>query len=268
MSTEATSEGETKVEEEKPLVEETKVEETKDESAQKIEKLESDLAELKTKVSAPAPTHQTVPQVTSQSLATLTDEQWGDIETKTGRTRGDILNEVRYNETRGENQKIGARMAVSDALDGEIEKDPTVAKLKSGMKEYFDSIPDVEKMDAAKMTAHLVRAKRYARGVLAEKGMAVPAGGKTMEKPVVKPTPSTKPVRSVESDGGGKEGEEEGNYEEGEIKNGEYVLPEGGKIKIGKVSRKKFAEVRHGDRSPNDVRFAEKDERPVFKRGG
>lgn len=200
------------------------------------------------------------PQITSSDLSRLSDQEWADIEEKTGKNRDVILAGVRSQEAERRSLESEARWRVAEALDDAVEKDPQIHKLKVHMREYLSDIPLEDRADADKLKRHMDKAKVFARGRLAEKGISTrttTVGAAPKGSTMKAPTPSN------------DEGDDEG-LEEGEVKAGSEVMIGPMKLKIKDLPEKLQArakELRHPD-DPNGVMFKNYDKAPKFNRGG
>jgi len=230
--------------------------EVEDTSDSELERLRKENAKLKAS-QAPTPVVQDVQPavVTSAQLRVLNDKQWETIEEQYGKTRDEILGAVERQELARDNVATKARLNVSDAMDYEVDADPTVLKLKTGIKEYFSGISLEEKSDPEKVKQHMARAKIYARGRLADRGKVPPkaraAGGGKVEDP--------KPEGSVE--------DEAPIMREGEIKPGSEIRVGNLSLKVSDLTSKELREATKHPDDPNGVMFKSFDKVPVFKRG-
>ncbi len=206
----------------------------------------------------PKPTTQAAPiiqptapaKVTSAFLRTLTDEQWQGVEKSTNMKRDTILANVTQNEM----VSTQANLAMRDALDDAQENDPTISKYRKVMREYLDELPLDVRADPERLKKEISKAKMYAKGVLAERGVA-PTKPKAKGGSVSRETP-----RPGEGDNDDEEEVEEGAVKPGaEVQIGKFTL------KVSDlVSKDKRARMKHpGD--PNGVMFRGYDQKPRFE---
>ena len=197
-------------------------------------------------------------KVTSEALRGLNEAQWKEIEDNpqmTGQTRHQIILAVENQELKSSHAETQAKLNVRDALDTAVEKDPQVSKLKVGMREYLDDVPLEDKADADKLARHIERAKVFARGRLAEKGI------RTL------PNPGKPVMRTPEPEGNDDSSEGEGS-DDRKVKSNQTVMLGGLKLKIGDFSdglKKRLGEFKHPN-DPNGVMLKGLDKKPTFRR--
>lgn len=210
-------------------------------------------------LSAPAIPRST-PQavVTSEQLENLSVEQWEPIEKQMNLPKEEILARMRRQEAKSSNDAILARTNVIDAIECEVEADPQTAKLKGGIKAYFEDVPLSERANPERVKAHMKKAKIFARGLAAEKG-----GGMPQERgPKFK---SDRPGREGDEDGSGAEASVDEN---GRVRVGQSVdLGDNFKLNIEqRVEPEKMKQCMKGGREPNAVKMPnEKDSAPRFR---
>ena len=232
------------------------VEEVVEPSARELElQAENDALRAQAAQPAPAPAPANVVP-TSNDLRNLSDEQWGPIEEKYGKERGDIIAAVERQELITQNNSTTARLNVAEALEEAIESDPTVSKLKVGIREYMSGVPLADKADPAKIKMHMDRAKVFAKGRLAEKrGNVAPIlPGKGGGKQVPTPTPGGDDAPIIER--------------EGEVKPGDEFMLGNTKVRVSDRASEELRKATKHPTDPNGVMFGSKfHEKPVFRRG-
>ena len=212
-------------------------------------------AQLSARQNDSAPT--TRPKVTAAILAGLTDEEWEQAEKQSNMPRAVIIENVR----RRELDETRASVFVRDAIDDEMEKDPQVAKLRGPMREYLETIAVEDKADPERLKRHIQIAKRYARGLLSERG-AAPApkvAGQGQGKAPPPPSPR------------GQEGDDEANATDFDsdtkaVRPGAEVRRGDLRLKVADlISPEKRKRMKHAT-DPNGVSFRNYDKPPKFAR--
>jgi len=84
--------------------------------------------------------------ITAVNMDQFSEDQWITLETQTGKDRETIKAEYRSHVTNKRQDDIEARQNVRDAIADEIEKNPRLTKLRAGIKEHFDTIPNNQKL--------------------------------------------------------------------------------------------------------------------------
>ena len=218
---------------------------------------------LKGVVQEAVPQQQAAQPITVETLHSYGPEQREYIEKQVGRPFDEIVRSVEANERRTIRASLDearAKEAVTDAIEELTEAEPASARLRRGIKEYMADVPASDKLNPARLKAHLEKAKIYARGKLVSSAPPPrPAGDKTVDK-------TRKAAPKPDED----ESERTPELEEGEVG---YGLHEhkGFKLKVEPLAEKlvgkeKRARMKHPD-DPNGVKmFAEDfDEEPKFK---
>ena len=207
-------------------------------------KLKDKIAELeKPKTSTSAP-------MTAASMDNFTEEQWINLELQTKKDRATIKSEYRSWEINKRQDDTEARQNVRDAIQDEVEKDPRLGKLKTGMKEYLATLPSNQKIGDLK--EHMQNAIYYAKGKY----------GFTKT-----PKPKDKKAPNLDSDDISYDDDlKNTGAKKGEIEDGDYVSKNGEKIHVGAViDKKEWNKVQSNDRGPNNVKIPDDyDEAPSF----
>lgn len=219
---------------------------------QELTALKAENARLKAEKEQPQPAAQ--PQVNSATLDNYTEDQWAQIETKTGKDRATITREFKDWEITNRQNDIIAKTNVTEAISEELEKNPKILKLRGAIKEYLSDIPTAIKTDPAKLKREMEKAIIYARGKHMTSEPTPPNNNKP--KPNADPGPG----------GGSDDTNDDPEYKEGEIKNDTYVSTSGSRIKTGKIDKGLWKKVQHPTRDANSVRIpSDFDEKPRFK---
>ena len=179
----------------------------------------------------------TQPKVTAAYLRGLNETQREFVEQQIpGMKFEDILRNVEgqeAQEAQSKNLSVQARVALSDAIAEEVDRNPQVSKLKGHIREYFSDISDADKADPGAMKRHMKKAITYAKG----------AAG----VPEVRRTAA--PITTGGPDGGGQEEGIIMDPKAGNIKAGTYHLKDGFKIEIQELippdQRKKMQHPDH-----------------------
>jgi len=225
-----------------------------DEKEQELARIKAENEELKKQAAAASNPEYKKP-VTSRTLEGYTEEQWEAIESKTGKDRATIMNEFRAWELSKKQEEIEAKTNVNDIIQEEMEKDPKLLKIRSGIKEYMSDVPLDRKVNPALLKKEMEKAIAFAKGKYMTTNNNA-SGSPAPKKPnISRSTPDTG------EDGGGDEG-----YAEGEVKDDVYISSEGTKIKVGgRMSREQWKKVQHKQRDPNSVQISgHLDEKPKF----
>ena len=260
------------IEEEKEASEDS--EDTKDKDKEKepdeedpkltVARLEAELKGFKegASVSAEKKQEHARPAVTTEALLALSEEDRTKLEEQTGRTFNTMLAQVSATERRQETAKreaLEARIAVNDAIDSAVEKDPRVSRYRSGIREYFEDVSASDKLDEAKMKRHMDRAVVFARGKMADAAPRVARreedklkGGKVDRK-------NQKPTDDEEED------VNEEDASDKEVPYGTTRFSDDVKISLErKVPKERMKERRKGARTSESVIFDKPDEKPHF----
>lgn len=190
--------------------------------------------------------------ITAVNMDQFSEDQWITLETQTGKDRETIKAEYRSHVTNKRQDDIEARQNVRDAIADEIEKNPRLTKLRAGIKEHFDTIPNNQKLTNEAIAKHMQTAIFYAKGKY----------GFTKT-----PKALTKKIAQADDDDiSYDEDPKNTGAEKGEIEDGEYISKTGEKIRVGGViDKKEWKKVQSNERSPNDVKIPNNfDEAPSF----
>lgn len=201
-----------------------------------------------------APAAPVQPKVTAATLRTLGPEQREMIEKAQGIPFGEVVQAIEAQELRDSQastqtkiDKSEARALVNDAIEDAVSDDPQVAKLRGGIREFFQDVPVADQLDPIKLKARLEKAKVYARGKV---GVVAP--------PV--PLPDGDPEPQLDGDSPKPKGEGEGDVDDrNKIKIGDIKTdPKTNfRIEVGnnaEISEKELSKLAHPD-DPNGVMF-------------
>ena len=212
----------------------------------KVARLEGMLEGL-TKVAPQAPASLAQPKLTAEVMENFSEEQWEQIEAKTGKSRQDILNLQRNQELKTQNNSIQARLNLNDAIDTASATNKDVPKLKKFIVEYFSDLSPEEQLDPVKLEKHMKKAEAYARGRFMQQ---YPNSARKVAAPV-----HTGRAPSPNADGGEKS---TAAYEEGEVEDGSYQFKEGARVDIKRPAN--WKNIQSKSRGPNDVELSVKTE--------
>jgi len=189
-------------------------------------------------------------QVSSATLENYSEDQWSQIEAKTGKDRATIIRDFKDYEMTNRQNTIDAKNNVTEALQDELEKNPKLLKLRGTIKEFMADVPMADRLDPAKLKRAMDKAIIYARGKHMTSETPAPAN---------KPKPNADPNPAGDDDGAPQ-------FKEGEIKDDTYISNTGTRIKTGKISKELWKKVQHTTRDANSVCIpSDFDEKPKFK---
>ena len=204
------------------------------------------------KGSSPSPSEP--PKLTATVMENFSEDQWLQIEEKTGKQRSEILQMQRNKELSDQNVKIQAKLNLNDALDAAASTDRDVPKLKKFYKEYFSDIPESEMLNEVNLERHMKKAASYARGRYMQEN---PGAAKRSATPA--PAGRSPNPNSVEDENNN----DDKSYAEGEVKDGAYRLGEAGAtVNIQRPAN--WKEIQSQERGPNDICIRAKYEAPKF----
>ena len=224
----------------------------KTDSEQKLEAAEKENVELKKKnkeledrTAAPAPVP-AAPVVTADDLESLNEEEQEKLAETYKMPFKTIVSRVRSQEksvATAKDHKSQARTNVREAIEDLADRDPQAAKLKKGIREYFDDLPASITSDPEEVSRRMKKAITYAKG----------AAG----------TPAPRKRENPEPNPGGP-GEEPEFEDKDKIKAGEYEMA-GMKIKIEDMPESLAKKIAHPSRREGVQIPTGFDQEPQFK---
>jgi hypothetical protein len=90
----------------------------------------------------------------------ISDDEWELNYSKKFGSKSDVVMAL-HNQ---ENAKLHARIYVNDKIGELISEKPKLSSVQKYIKEYFDNVPDADKLDNSKLNNHMKFAENYALG--------------------------------------------------------------------------------------------------------
>lgn len=220
-----------------------------------IEKLKRENEELKRHFEETTTQKSNIP--TYEQLASYTDDQWAQIEARTGKDRNTIMREFKDWEITQRQNELIAKSNVNDAVQDLLETNPKLLKLRGGIKEYLADVPTEAKLNPARLKREIEKAINYAKGKYMDLNSENRNNNNNNRITKYEKTPSPNNIEDYD---------ETNRLKKGEVKDDVHILDSGLKIKTGKIDKKLWKRVQSPD-EPNSVRIPmDFDEEPKFDR--